>query len=58
VDYTPKALQKLYGFSVSADYENWVGRAEFLVTDRRHDYGGDRAQLLGLDTISAIICRW
>ena len=47
-DFSAKTRQKIYGFSVSADYESWVVRAEFLSINRREDYGGDRAQLLGV----------
>lgn len=46
--FSPKARQRIYGLSISADYENWVGRAEFLAIDRKETYGGDHAQLLGV----------
>ncbi len=46
--FSPKARQRIYGLSVSADYENWVGRAEFLAIDRKETYGGDHAQLLAV----------
>ncbi len=44
-DYSPPARQRIHGLSFNADDGAWVGRAEFLYIDRRHDYGFDHAQL-------------
>jgi hypothetical protein len=43
--YSDPKKQKIYGLSLNADFGKPFIAADFLVIDRRDDYGGDRAQL-------------
>ena len=44
-EFSDRARQRIHGASFSADYGNWLGRAEFLYIDRTEDYGKDYSQL-------------
>jgi hypothetical protein len=43
--YSDPKKQKIYGLSLNADFGKPFIAADFLLIDRREDYGGDRAQL-------------
>lgn len=48
LDWSPKAHQRISGLSLALDPGRWVIRAEWLHIDRKQDYGGDAAGLLGI----------
>lgn len=47
-DYSPKARQKIYTLSFSADHQHWVVRNEYLYMDRRAVGEEDYSFLLGI----------
>ena len=44
-DFSERKQQRIHGLSFSVDHGNWLGRAEFLYSDRKEDYGKDYIQL-------------
>lgn len=47
-EFAPKAKQQIYGFSIAADYEQWVVRSELLFIDRMNLFEKDAAQSFGV----------